>query len=132
MGLRAAVDIFGTDYSTPDGTCIRDYIHVVDLAAAHVLAVDALRDGKESASYNLGTGTGNSVLEVIETVARVSGHEVPTRNAPRRAGDPPRLVASSEKIREELGWRPEMTTLSEIVETAWRFKQSYPRGYGEA
>jgi UDP-glucose 4-epimerase len=132
MGLRPSVDIFGTDYPTPDGTCIRDYIHVVDLASAHVLAVDALRDGRESTSYNLGTGTGNSVLEVIETVSKVSGRDVPTRKAARRPGDPPRLVASSEKIRKELGWRPEMTTLTEIVETAWRFKQRYPRGYGEA
>jgi UDP-glucose 4-epimerase len=131
MGLRPSVDIFGTDYSTPDGTCVRDYIHVVDLAVAHVLAVDALRSGKKSASYNLGTGTAYSVLEVIESVQRVSGCNVPTRNASRRAGDPPRLVASSEKIRKELGWKPEMTTLNEIVETAWRFKKRYPRGYGE-
>jgi UDP-glucose 4-epimerase len=132
MGLRSSVDIFGTDYATPDGTCIRDYIHVVDLAVAHVLAVDALLDGKDSTSYNLGTGTGYSVLEVIQTVERVSGRDVPVRQASRRPGDPPSLVASSEKIRNELGWKPAMTTLHEIVETAWRFKQRHPQGYGAA
>jgi UDP-glucose 4-epimerase len=132
MGLRSSVEVFGTDYPTPDGTCIRDYIHVVDLATAHASAVDALRSGKDSASYNLGIGKGYSVLEVIEAVRRVSGKDVSTRNAPRRPGDPPRLVATNEKFRREMGWKPEIDSLDEIVTTAWRFKERHPRGYGEA
>jgi UDP-glucose 4-epimerase len=132
MGLCPSVEVYGTDYPTPDGTCIRDYVHVADLAVAHALAVDALRSGKDSTSYNLGIGRGYSVLEVIEAVQRVSGKDVPTRNAPRRPGDPPRLVASSEKFRREMEWKPEIDSLDEIVATAWRFKKRYPRGYGDA
>jgi UDP-glucose 4-epimerase len=132
MGLRPSVDVFGTDYPTPDGTCIRDYVHVVDLAVAHRLAVDALRSGKPSTSYNLGIGRGYSVLEVIDAVSRVSERNVPTRDAPRRPGDPPRLVASNDKFRRETGWRPEFDSLDEIVATVWRFKKRYPRGYGGA
>ena len=132
LGSRPAVDIFGTDYPTPDGTCIRDYIHVVDLADAHILGVEALRSGAVSTSYNLGTGHGYSVLEVVEAVKRVSGKDVTVRNTPRRPGDPPRLVASSKKASEELGWKPRFNGLDEIVQTAWRFKRSYPQGYSKA
>jgi UDP-glucose-4-epimerase GalE len=129
MGIRPSVSIFGDDYETPDGTCIRDYVHVVDLASAHVLALDSLRSGASSNSYNLGVGRGYSVREVIESVERVSGKKVPAETAPRRPGDPPRLVASNDKVTKELGWRPRFTTLDSIVETAWGFKQKYPRGY---
>lgn len=132
LKLRPAVSVFGLDYPTPDGTCIRDYIHVVDLASAHIMAVEALRSESDSTSYNLGIGEGYSVLEVVETVKRVSGMDVPVENAPRRPGDPPRLIAASGKINRELGWEPEFSSLDEIVETAWRFKQQHPRGYNEA
>jgi len=132
MQQRPAVSIFGNDYPTPDGTCIRDFVHVMDLAAAHIRAVDTLRGGAASASYNLGTGRGHSVLEVVESVKRVSGSDVPTELAPRRPGDPPRLVADSQKARRQLNWKPAFTSLDSIVETAWRFKQNHPRGYGEA
>ena len=132
MGNRPPLAIFGDDYETPDGTCIRDYIHVVDLAAAHVMALDALREGAASTSYNLGTGKGYSVLEVVDTVERISGKDVPAERTERRAGDPPRLVAASEKIQQELGWKPSFASLDAIVETAWKFKQDHPKGYGEA
>lgn len=131
LGLRPSISIYGTDYPTPDGTCIRDYIHVVDLACAHVLAVEALRSGVASTSYNLGTGRGCSVLEVVEAVKRVSGGVIAAESAPRRPGDPPRLVASSEKIARELGWKPGFGSLDEIVETACRFRRRHPRGFGE-
>ena len=131
MKLRPAVSIFGNDYPTPDGTCIRDFVHVMDLAMAHIQAVEMLRGGAASSSYNLGIGQGYSVLEVVESVKRVSGSEVPTELAPRRAGDPPRLVADSRKAQDDLNWRPAFTSLDSIVETAWRFKQDHPRGYGE-
>ena len=132
MGLRASLAIFGDDYETPDGTCIRDYVHVVDLAAAHIMAVDALRKGAASTSYNLGTGKGYSVLEVVDTVERVSGKDVATVRTERRAGDPPRLVAASDRIQRELGWKPSLASLDAIVETAWKFKQNHPQGYGDA
>jgi UDP-glucose-4-epimerase GalE len=132
MGQRPSVDVFGTDYPTPDGTCIRDFIHVVDLADAHILGVDALRGGASSTSYNLGNGQGHSVLEVVETVKRVSGRDVTVHEAPRRPGDPPRLVASSKKVSDELGWSPNFNGLDEIIETAWRFKQLHPQGYCES
>ena len=131
MGLRASLGIFGDDYGTPDGTCIRDYVHVVDLASAHTMAVDALRAGAASTSYNLGTGKGYSVLEVVSTVERLSGKNVLTERAERRPGDPPRLVAASEKIERELGWKPSFASLEGIVETAWQFKQNHPKGYGK-
>ena len=131
LGLRPAVDIFGTDYPTPDGTCIRDYIHVVDLADAHILGVEALRSGASSTSYNLGMGHGYSVLEVVESVKRVSGRDVTARHTPRRPGDPPSLVASSQKASDELGWKPSFKDLDDIVKTAWQFKQSYPQGYSK-
>lgn len=129
MGLRPELPVYGSDYDTPDGTCIRDFVHVVDLAAAHVMAVEAVRSGAPSTSYNVGSGSGHSVLEVVASMERVSGKEVRLRRDPRREGDPPRLVASSEKIARELGWKPTFTALDDIVETAWRFKQRYPRGF---
>lgn len=129
LGRGEALSVFGDDYDTPDGTCVRDYVHVQDLAAAHVLALDYLREDGESTSFNLGTGSGHSVMEVIETVRRVSGRAVPHRIAPRRQGDPARLVASSDKIRQRLGWEPRLGSLERIVETAWSFKQRFPDGY---
>lgn len=123
------VRIFGTDYPTADGTCIRDYIHVLDLAAAHILALEYLKDGRESCCFNLGNGQGFSVREVIRTVEEVIGAPVPIVEASRRPGDPPVLVASSERIRQVLGWRPQYASLHQIVETAWRWHASHPEGY---
>jgi UDP-glucose 4-epimerase len=131
LNRGSVLSIFGDDYETPDGTCVRDYVHVQDLATAHVLALQRLREGGSSTAYNLGTGRGHSVLEVVETVERVSGRDVPREITLRRPGDPPRLVASSDKIRDELGWTPRFTELQSIVETAWRFKERFPDGYEE-
>lgn len=131
LGLGPALEIYGSDYPTPDGTCIRDYIHVVDLADAHLRALDSLRAGAPSSSYNLGVGKGYSVREVVQAVERVCGKPVPTRLATRRAGDPPALVASNEKISRELGWRPAFAEVEAIIETALRFKERHPRGYDE-
>ena len=117
------VTVFGDDYDTPDGTCIRDYIHVLDLASAHMLALDSLLDGGPSDAFNCGTGTGNSVLEVIGAVEAVTGKPVPRAIGPRREGDPAVLVASSEKLRRTLGWEPRYTNLRDIVATAWEFEQ---------
>ena len=128
LGQRDSISIFGTDYPTPDGTCIRDYIHISDLVAAHLLALDALKD-QDSLIYNLGNGSGYSVREVIETARRVTGHQIPAHEAPPRAGDAPRLVASSKKIREELGWVPLHTDLSDIVSSAWEWHRTHPHGY---
>ena len=128
LGQRAAIKIFGTDYPTPDGTCVRDYIHVLDLASAHVMALKALGDGQRLV-YNLGNGTGYSVREVIEAARRVTGHPIPVEEVPRRAGDPAVLVASSEKIRKELGWQPSFPELETIIRSAWMWKQRYPQGY---
>src|SRR5438132_5901047 len=128
MGQRPHIEIFGTDYHTPDGTCIRDYIHVDDLAEAHLLALEKLQPGSEL-KYNLGIGKGYSVREVIRVVEEVTGKKVPVKEGPRRAGDPPVLVASSEKIQEELGWKPHYTELRRIVETAWNWHSKNPRGY---
>lgn len=130
LGQRPHIDVFGTDYDTPDGTCIRDYVHVMDLADAHILALEALADGR-SRTYNLGSGAGYSVLEVIETARRVTGHPIPVQTGPRRAGDLARLVADSRKIKAELGWEPKYGDLQSIVETAWRWHQSHPQGYEE-
>lgn len=121
-GTRGPVTVFGTDYDTPDGTCIRDYIHVLDLAQAHSLALDRLQAGAESAFYNLGTETGYSVKQVIELCEKVTGRSVPRKEGPRREGDPPRLVASAAKARNELGWRPEYLNLEETVATAWQWE----------
>ncbi len=126
LGRRAAIKIFGEDYPTPDGTCIRDYIHVSDLADAHLLALAALESensAKQRLIYNLGNGTGFSVREVIESARRVTGHAIPAEVHPRRAGDPAVLVASSEKAIQELGWKPNYTELDEIVRTAWIWHQ---------
>jgi UDP-glucose 4-epimerase len=126
LGRRKSIKIFGEDYPTPDGTCIRDYIHVSDLADAHLLALDALEAAPDSASrliFNLGNGQGFSVLEVIESARRVTGHPIPAELCPRRPGDPAVLVASSEKAIRELGWKPCYTQLDEIVRTAWIWHQ---------
>jgi len=124
IGRRDHVSIFGTDYDTPDGTCVRDYIHVLDLAQAHAQALDRLRSGGASACYNLGSEQGYSVREVITTCERVSGKAIPTLEGPRRAGDPPRLVASAAKARTELGWKPQYQNLEQIVTTAWNWETS--------
>jgi UDP-glucose 4-epimerase len=128
LGRREKVQIYGTDYETPDGTCIRDYIHVLDLASAHILALEALGDG-QSRVYNLGSGTGYSVLEVVETVRRVTGHAIPVEIAARRAGDLAVLVADSAKIKREMGWLPEYDNLQRIIETAWNWHRNHPNGY---
>lgn len=128
LGQREQVSIFGTDYDTPDGTCIRDYVHVMDLADAHVKALEALADGR-SRIYNLGSGQGYSVREVIETCRAVTGHAIPALEADQRAGDLPRLVADSTRIKSELGWEPQYDDLRKIVETAWKWHSTHPKGY---
>ena len=132
MGRTDGLKVFGTDYDTEDGTCIRDYVHVQDLATAHVQALERLRKGSASTSYNLGTGSGHSVLAVIRAVENISGKTVPWEKAPRREGDPARLVATSSKIRKELEWRPRFDSLERIVETAWLFKERNPDGFPDA
>ena len=127
-GQRDAVPLYGTDYSTPDGTCIRDYVHVSDLAAAHILALESASGG-DSGAYNLGNGTGFSNREVIEAAGRVTGKPIAVREEARRPGDPARLVASSERAKEGLGWTPGFTELEAIVESAWRWHQAHPKGY---
>mgnify|MGYP001293337486 FL=1 len=127
-GRRPPLTVFGDDYPTPDRTCIRDYIHVADLAEAHLLALEAL--ASRSVRYNLGNGTGYSVREVIATAERVTGRAVPHEIGPRRAGDPPVLVASSRRIREELGWAPRYPALETIIAHAWAWRQAHPAGYG--
>jgi UDP-glucose 4-epimerase len=128
LGIREEVKMFGNDYPTPDGTCIRDYIHVADLISAHLLALEAL-DERDSLVYNLGSGTGYSVLEVIETAREVTGHPINAEESSRRPGDAPRLVASSEKISRELGWEPKQSDLKEILSSAWEWHRTHPRGY---
>ena len=120
--------MYGDDYPTPDGTCVRDYIHVADLAEAHLLALRAAVPG-EHLICNLGNGNGFSVREVVETVRRVTGHPLPVVESPRRPGDPPLLVAGSQKIRSDLGWEPRFPTLEEIVTSAWEWRRKNPRGY---
>jgi UDP-glucose-4-epimerase GalE len=119
LGIRPAIDVYGSDYPTPDGTAIRDYIHVSDLASAHLLALQYLESGAESGAFNLGTGVGSSVREVIEEVQRCSGRPVPVHEAPRRPGDPPLLVADASRAKQVLGWTPQMSALPVIVKTAW-------------
>ncbi len=131
LGKRDRVVIYGGDYATPDGTCVRDYVHVLDLAAAHVMAMEAL-DDRGTMVYNLSTGRGASVREVVETVREVSGREVPVETGERRAGDAPELVGSAQKIRDELGWTPAHSSLREIVETAWRWHSAHPDGFGRS
>jgi UDP-glucose 4-epimerase len=122
LGRRKSIKVFGQDYPTPDGTCIRDYIHVQDLARAHLLALKAL-EARDRLIYNLGNGVGFSVREVIESARRITGHAIPVEESPRRPGDPAVLIASSEKIGQELGWKPEYTSLDDIVESAWKWHQ---------
>ena len=129
MGQRESIKIFGDDYETPDGTCVRDYIHVLDLAQAHILALKALDRGSQV--YNLGNGQGYSVKEVVETARRLTGHPIPTEITPRRAGDPAILVGASAKIREALGWKPQFSALEDIVRSAWDWHQKHPNGYGD-
>lgn len=131
LGQRPHISIFGDDYATSDGTCIRDYIHVTDLADAHILAVEKLRKGGESSVYNLGNGTGFSVKEVIDIAREVTGHPIPAVVEARRSGDPAALVASSERARAELGWKPKHDQLKQIIETAWTWHQNHPGGYAK-
>jgi len=130
LGQRPNISIFGTDYSTPDGCCVRDYIHVLDLASAHLLALEAL-SGRGRLIYNLGTGRGFSVHEVIAVARRVTGHPIPAVECPRRPGDPSMLVASSEKIQKELGWKPSHSDLERIVSSAWEWHRSHPNGFDD-
>ncbi|MDQ3198128.1 MAG: UDP-glucose 4-epimerase GalE [Verrucomicrobiota bacterium] len=127
LGQKPQVEIYGTDYETPDGTCIRDYIHILDLSRAHILALGA----RESAFYNLGTGGGASVREVIDICREVTGKGIPVVEKPRRPGDPPRLIAASARIKEELGWTPKFENLRAIIESAWRWHLKFPNGYGD-
>lgn len=131
LGKRDQIAIYGTDYPTPDGTCVRDYVHVADLASAHLLALEALKE-KAPLIYNLGSGRGFSVLEVIEAARKVTGHGIPARKMDRRPGDPPVLVASSQKIRDELRWNPKHTELDDIVRSAWDWRRAHPDGYGDS
>lgn len=126
---RDFISIFGTDYPTEDGTCVRDYIHVTDLAQAHILAMKYLREGRESNIFNLGNGVGFSVKEVIDTARKVTGHAIPAKEEPRRAGDPSTLIASSEKAKTVLGWNPQYADLETIISTAWNWHKNHPNGY---
>jgi UDP-glucose 4-epimerase len=128
LGQSEAVEIFGADYPTPDGTCIRDYIHIADLVSAHLLALEGLKE-RDQLIYNLGSGNGYSVREVIETARQVTGHRIPAIQSPRRPGDPAILVASAEKIRRELGWKPQHDNLHEIITSAWAWHKWHPNGY---
>lgn len=127
LGQKPHVEIYGTDYETPDGTCIRDYIHILDLSRAHILALKS----PSSAFYNLGTGGGTSVREVIESCRKITGREIPVVEKPRRPGDPPRLIAASAKAERELGWRPQFQNIDAIIESAWKWHQKFPHGYGD-
>jgi len=131
LGKRPHVEIFGDDYQTPDGTCIRDYIHVSDLADAHLLALDRLRRGEGGAVYNLGSGRGYSVREIVEVARRETGRDIPVVIRPRRAGDPAVLVASSERAKRELGWNPRRSDIGTIIRTAWAWHAAHPEGYGD-
>jgi UDP-glucose 4-epimerase len=131
LGHREHIAIYGEDYPTPDGTCIRDYLHVSDLADAHILALDMLRKGGESNVYNLGSGKGFSVKEIIEVARKVTGHPIPAIVQARRSGDPAVLIASSEKIKQQLGWNPSRDSLEAIMQTAWNWHQQHPDGYGK-
>lgn len=129
MGKRENVQVFGTDYPTPDGTCLRDYVHVDDLSRAHIAVFDKLDKPGTALFYNLGTGTPTSVLEVIHAVEKVTGKKVPYVTSPRRAGDPPALYADSTKAKTELGWEPKYTTIEPIVATAWKWHSEHPNGF---
>ena len=129
LGQRESLAIFGDDYATPDGTCIRDYVHVEDLIAAHILALEYLKAGNDSNVFNLGSNNGYSVQEMLDAAREVTGKEIAAKVAPRRAGDPASLVASSEKAKTVLGWEPEYTDVKKIIETAWNWHVSHPNGY---
>jgi UDP-glucose 4-epimerase len=129
LGQRKSISVFGTDWDTPDGTCIRDYVHVSDLAQAHILAAERLAEGRDSMIYNLGCQTGYSVLEIIQITRQVTGHEIPTVEAERRPGDPERLVASSARIRSELGWNPVYEDPEAMIRTAWNWHREHPYGF---
>jgi len=128
LGVLPHLDVFGTDYPTPDGTCVRDYVHVLDIADAHVLALQAL-DRAAGAAYNVGNNRGYSILEVLEAARKITGRAIPHKLSPRRPGDPAVLVASAEKLRRELGWDPRHSSLEEIIASAWAWKQAHPKGY---
>ena len=130
-GQRESITVFGDDYPTPDGTCIRDYIHVTDLAEAHMLALDYLIDGGESNVFNLGSGTGFSVNEMVEVAREVTGDPIPVEIAPRRAGDPAQLIASAAKAKDTLGWKPRFDDVHSIVASAWKWHENHPHGYEE-
>ena len=131
LGQREKVSIYGDDYDTRDGTCVRDYIHVTDLAQAHILAMEYLNKDGESNIFNLGNGVGFTVKEVIDTARKVTGHPIPAQTTPRRAGDPAQLVASSEKAKTILGWKPQYDDLETIIASAWKWHESHPNGYGK-
>lgn len=131
-GQREKISIFGDDYATKDGTCIRDYIHVSDLAQAHILALDYLLNGGDNNVFNLGNGVGFTVKEVIDVARAVTGHPIPATTTPRRAGDPAQLIASSKKAVEQLGWKPKYNDLNTIIASAWKWHSAHPRGYEEA
>ena len=128
-GKREYISIFGNDYDTKDGTCVRDYIHVNDLAQAHILAMKYLCDGNDSNIFNLGNGVGFTVKEVVETARKVTGHPISAKEEPRRAGHPSMLIASSAKAKEVLGWNPQYADLETIIDTAWNWHKSHPNGY---
>ena len=130
-GKRPAVDVFGTDYPTPDGSAIRDYVHVADIADAHVRALNVKVDARKPVAVNLGTGTGRSVREVIEVARRVTGRPIRANEQPRRPGDPPALVAAVDRARAVLGWQAKQSSLDEIIQSAWRWHQAHPNGYRE-
>lgn len=131
MGEREKLQIFGDDYNTPDGTNVRDYVHPFDLADAHILAVDYLRNGNESSAFNLGSSTGFSNLEIVKAAREVTGKEIPAEIAARRGGDPDTLIAASEKARKVLGWKPEFDDIHKIIETAWEWHTTHPQGYND-
>ena len=131
LGKRSHISIFGDDYDTKDGTCVRDYIHVTDLAAAHIKAVEYLMEGKESNIFNLGNGVGFTVKEVIDVARKVTGDEIRAEVSPKRAGDPAKLIASSEKARTVLGWEPKYTDIETIVESAWNWHKNHPNGFSK-
>lgn len=130
LGQREAVHVFGTDYPTADGSCIRDYIHVEDLAEAHLLALEGIELGRAEA-FNVGTGQGHSVLEVIQAAREVTGHPIPLQTSPRRPGDPPELYANSDKLQRKLGWTPRYRDLEKVIATAWAWHQAHPNGFGD-
>ena len=129
LGKRDKIMVFGDDYDTPDGTCIRDYVHTRDLASAHLLAIEATTEGTAEV-YNIGTGNGQSVMEIIEACRKVTGHPIPLEVTDRRPGDPPRLVAEPTKLKTQLGWEPQYTNIEDTIATAWAWHKAYPNGYG--